>query len=499
MSLSEPREQWASRRAFVLAAVGSAIGLGNLIRFPYVCAQNGGGAFLVAYAFAMSSAGLPLLLVELGVGHAKRGSAPLALFRVHPRLEWVGWVAAAVGFTIASYYAVIMAWAVAHLFDAGSVGTWAATWESSRAHFFESTLGVSGGPWQLGGMRWGLLGGFVLVWAAVAAAVWKGTRTVGKVVYATVLIPWALLLLLLVRAVTLPGASAGIAWFLTPDWSRLLGAEIWLAAYAQTFFSLSVGFAIMPAYASYLAPDTDLTWSAAWICLADGLTAFVGGLAVFSAAGFMAAQDGVLVTEVVEQVSGLKLAFVTYPNILARLPAPGLFTALFFLMLLTLGIDSLFSLVEAVTAALRDKWGLSQRKALLGVIGVGALAGLPFISGAGLYWIDTTDHFMNHFGLPIICALECVGVAWIWRTSKLREHLNERSWLKIGRWLDPLVGVLVPLTLLGLAVHEALARWRGAYGGYPRSTELVFGWAVIGVAILFGLWATHRAWSTREG
>lgn len=478
----------------MLAAVGSAIGLGNLIRFPYVCASNGGGAFLVAYLVAMLTAGLPLLLVELGVGHAKLGSAPLALFRIHPRLEWVGWVAVGVGFVITIYYAVIMAWAFAHLVDAGSVGTWAATWETSRAHFFEDTLAVSSGPWAFGALSRPLLVGLLVVWVGIVASVWRGARTVGKVVYATVLIPWALLLVLVARAVTLPGASEGLAWFLTPEWGRLLGAEVWLAAYAQTFFSLSVGFAIMPAYASYLAPDTDLTWSAVWIGVADALTAVVGGLAVFAAAGFLAGQDDVAVATLLERVSGLKLAFVTYPNILAQLPAPELFTGLFFVMLLTLGIDSAFSLAEAVTSAIRDKWGLSHRRALLGVALVGAACGVPLVSGAGLYWIDTTDHFMNHLGLPLVCALECLGVAWVYRTSALRAHLNARSWLRLGRWFDPLVGVLVPVVLLGLVLHEVVARWGAPYGGLPRSTEALFGWAVLGLVALAGVWLTRRRW-----
>ncbi len=493
--MSTERERWGSRRAFVLAAVGSAIGLGNLIRFPYVCASNGGGAFLVAYLVAMCTAGLPLLLVELGMGHAHAGSAPLALFRVHPRMEWAGWLAVGVGFVITIYYAVIMAWAFAHLMDAGSVGTWAATWESSRAHFFEGTLAVSAGPWELGAMSGPLAVGLLLVWVAVVASVWRGARTVGKVVYATVLIPWALLVLLVIRAVTLPGAGDGLEWFLMPEWGRLLDGEIWLAAYAQTFFSLSVGFAIMPAYASYLDPEVDLTWSALWICVADALTAVVGGLAVFAAAGFMAHQEGVAVTALLDRVAGLKLAFVTYPNILAQLPAAGLFTAAFFLMLLTLGIDSAFSLVEAVTSAIRDKWGFSQRRALLGVATAGALCGLPLITGAGLYWIDTTDHFMNHLGLPLVCALECLGVAWIYPTSRLRAHLNEHSWLRLGRWLDPLVGVLVPAVLLGLALNETAARWTSAYGGYPRSAEGAFGWGVLAAIAVFGWWVSRRPWA----
>ena len=491
--MSGGREQWASRRAFILAAVGSAIGLGNLIRFPYVCASNGGGAFLVAYLVTMVSAGLPLLLVELGVGHMHRGSAPLALFRIHPRLEWAGWVAVGVGFVITVYYAVIMGWAFAHLVDAPAVGEWAATWETSSKHFFQDTLGVSSGPWALGGFSSTLVLGLLVVWVAVVASVWRGARTVGKVVYATVLIPWALLLLLVGRAVTLPGAADGLAWFLTPDWGRLLGADIWLAAYGQTFFSLSVGFAIMPAYASYLDRKADLTWSAVWICAADALTAIVGGLAVFAAAGFMAQQEGVALATVLDRVVGLKLAFVTYPNILAQLPMAGVFTVVFFVMLLTLGIDSAFSLVEAVTSAIRDKWGLPQRRALLGVAVVGAVAGVPLVSGAGLYWIDVTDHFMNHLGLPIVCALECVGVAWILRTGRLRAYLNERSRIPLGRWMDPLVGVVVPLVLLGLVVHETVARWGSAYGGYPRTAEAVFGWGVLAAVGLVAVWIARRA------
>lgn len=236
------REHWSSRTAFVLAAIGSAIGLGNLIRFPYICSTYGGGAFLIAYLVALATAGVPIMILEFGLGHISEGSAPKAFRKIHPKLEWLGWIASLVGFFIVVYYSVIMAWSLSYLFDSFSITEWA---PEAGAHFAQK-LGVdrAGGPFEWAGFQWGLLGALVVTWIAIVASVWRGATTVSKVVYWTVLVPWLILIVFVIRGITLPGAADGIRAYLTPDLSKLRESEVWLAAYTQVFFSLSIGFGL---------------------------------------------------------------------------------------------------------------------------------------------------------------------------------------------------------------------------------------------------------------
>jgi len=477
----EARGRWSSRQAFILAAIGSAIGLGNLIRFPYICAKHGGGAFLIAYVVAMITAGVPIMLLEFGLGHSSEGSAPKALRKVHPKLEWLGWIASGVAFSYLWNSANITEWA-------GDAGTF----------FIKTTLGKTADPFTMGAFQWPLFIGLVLTWIAVVASVWKGAKTASKVVYVTVFIPWVLLLIFVLRAVTLPGAKAGIDYYLTPVWEKLGDPQVWLAAYTQTFFSLSIGFGIMIAYSSFLRKQANLTKKALIICAADALTAIIGGFAVFGAAGWLAVQKGVPVKELLGDIEGLGLAFVTYPSIIAQLPSPELFGILFYLMLLTLGIDSAFSLLESVTAAFRDKWNMKHWQSNLVVGGLAFLLGLPLITGCGVYWIDTVDHFMNNCGLALVCLLECIVVATVFKTRRMRDYLNERSSVKLGRWWDVMIRAIAPTILISLLAMWVIKRGLKAYEGYPRSLEFWGGWFVVISIVVLSIVLSFIPWRATE-
>jgi len=478
------RAHWTSRTAFVLAAIGSAVGLGNLIRFPYICSRYGGGAFLVAYAVALVTAGIPIMILEFGLGHMSKGSAPKAFRAVSPKLEWLGWIAAGVGFVIVVYYCVIMAWSFNYFLDAFTIKSWA----GNAATHFEQTLGLdalgkaakeagSAPAFTWTGMMGMLVLGLVVTWVAVVASVWKGATTVSKVVYATVLVPWVILIIFVIRAVTLPGAGEGLKVYLSPDWKALLNGEMWLAAYTQVFFSLSIGFGIMIAYASFLPKKSDLVKNAVIICIADSVTAFVAGLAVFGCMGYLAREQGKPIQEL--DIAGLKLTFITYPILISKLKGAAFFGVLFYLMILTLGVDSAFSLLESFASAVRDKWGMShwQANLVVGVLGLGF--GLPMASGAGLYWVDTIDHFMNNYGLGLVALIECVVVADVYGCRRLRGHLNEVSEWKVGTLWDVMVMAAAPAALLFFIVMETIQRWDAPYEGYPRKLEFLGGWLIL--------------------
>ncbi|MFP4459931.1 MAG: sodium-dependent transporter [Candidatus Zixiibacteriota bacterium] len=426
------REFWGSRTSFLLAAIGSAIGLGNLWRFPYVCYANGGGAFLVAYFLCLFIAGIPLLMLEFGIGHYHQKASPGSFRKIHPTLEWFGWFAVGVGFIIVTYYAVIMTYCANY-----TVHSLTLAWGDDPAGFFNNTfLGITdssdpANTWKVGGFRAPLLIGFIISWIFVVAAIWKGTKTVGKVVYVTVLVPWALLILFTIRGMTLPGAGIGLSYYLKPVWGKLLDPQLWLAAITQVFFSLTVGFGVMIAYGSFLPKKSDIVQNAFIIGIADVLTAFVGGLAVFGALGHKAYIDGVSIDKVVQ--AGPGLTFVTYPEIISNLPFPRLFGVLFFIMLLTLAVDSAFSLLEAVTSSFKDKFGWSHKRANLTLGALAFLMGLPLLTGAGLHWLDITDRFMNQFGLTLVVLGECLIAALVFGLPKLRDFLDRISYWKTSK------------------------------------------------------------------
>ncbi len=346
------REQWIGRPQFLLAAIGSAVGLGNIWRFPYVAYANGGGAFLIPYFVALITAGIPLMMLEYALGVRMQAGPPVAFSKIKKGLEWVGWWSILAAFVIITYYAVVMAWCWNYLYHSFTLA-----WGDNAGGFFiTEVLQRSGGPGELGGIVPGVLIGLVITWAIVYWIIYKGIGRVGKVVMATVPIPIILIAILVVRGITLPGAAEGLNFYLAPDFSRLTDPQVWLAAYGQIFFSLSLAMGIMIVYASYLPKKSDVTNNALITSFANCGTSFFAGFAIFSTLGYLAHATGVDVSEVAG--AGPGLAFITIPTAISKLPvAASFFGAIFFLTLLTLAVDSLFSLVEADVTAAMDKWG----------------------------------------------------------------------------------------------------------------------------------------------
>ncbi|CAN2044133.1 Transporter [Candidatus Magnetomoraceae bacterium gMMP-13] len=472
----ESRGQWSSRISFVLAAVGSAIGLGNIWRFPYICANNGGGAFLVAFVVALVTAGIPILIMELSMGQKFEKAASGTMASIAPKFEILGWFVITISLVVTCYYAAVMSWSFKYLWDALTLA-WG---ENTSYFFFKETLGLTSSPFKLGGIKFSLLIGLVLTWLSIVACIWKGPETVGKVVYATVLIPWIILIVLVIRGITLEGANIGLAYYLKPVFSKLLDGEVWLAAYTQVFFSMSIGLSVMFTYGSYLPKKTEIVTNAYIVAICDSLTALFGGLAVFGALGYLSHQTGTPITEL--KASGPGLAFVVYPMIINKLPMLNTFFGImFFIMLLTLGIDSSFSLVEGATSAIRDKFGWNHKKTNLMVAGICFVFGLLFISGAGLYWLNIMDYFMNFFGLAIACLMECIVIGWIFKTSTVMDHVNSMPGMKISKWWDVMIRFIAPLILIVLLITEIIARIKAPYEGYPRGAEF------IGAAVMFVL------------
>ena len=464
------RDRWGSRTSFIMAAIGSAVGLGNLWRFPYVCYANGGGAFLIPYFIALMTAGIPLMILEYGLGIRMQGSAPKSLAKLNRRWEFVGWWALVIGMMISMYYVVIMGVSCVYLVESFSTKLpWGTTAETAKEFFFKDVLQVVEevggrkvvhGPFNLGGMAWGVLIGALVVWAFIFLIIFKGVKQVGKIVMVTVPLPWLMILVLMVRGFTLPGAAEGLNFYLAPNWAKLLEPSTWMAAYGQIFFSLSLGFGIMIAYASYMSRTSDVTNNAFITSFANCATSYLAGFAVFSILGYFAVAANLPVERVVG--SGPGLAFVVYPAALAKLGdvaswmAP-LFSVVFFVALLTLGIDSAFSIVEAFASGIQDKFGWSKTKTAAVLCTIGAAGSVWFATKAGINWLDITDHWVSEsYGLVIIGLLECLLVGWFYKLSKLREEINSVSEVRLGRWWDVFVKFLTPAILIVILIQVTL-------------------------------------------
>jgi NSS family neurotransmitter:Na+ symporter len=458
--LEEQRETWGTRGGFVLAAVGSAVGLGNLWGFPYKLYSYGGGAFLIPYITAMFCIGIPILILEFSLGHFTQRAAPDAFGRAHKKFEFAGWWGIILGFVIITYYPVILAYCFSFMkysidsIISGQPLPWAGEGiegvENAKTFFKETYLNSTEGP-ALGAIQLKIVYPLMIAWTVMYFCIFRGIKFVGKIVWLTVPLPWLMLLVLTINGLMLPGSIKGLAYYLNPDWSELANPRTWQYAFGQAFFSLSLSYGVMITYASFLHRKSDINNNAAIIGLADFTTSFIAGLAIFATLGgmsFITAQAGnpVAVADVIE--GGPGLAFVAFPYALAQLPAAPWWSFVFFFTLVTLGIDSAFSITESVLAAIIDKTGWKRSVVLPVMSLVGLGFGLVYVTQGGLNWLGAIDGFVNGtWGIAFLGMLECLLLGWLYRIENLRVHANERSDWYLGRWWNYAIRIFIPMVL----------------------------------------------------
>jgi neurotransmitter:Na+ symporter, NSS family len=487
----ENRPQWGTRAGFILAAVGSAVGLGNIWRFPGVAYENGGGAFFLPYLFALLTAGIPLLILEFTIGHKYRGSAPLSFARMNKGSEWLGWWQVAISFVISTYYAVIIAWAMAYAYF-----SFGQKWGDDPLTFLVGDYLQVVDPGQVGSLVPSVFFPLIIVWVIALGILFKGVKK-GIEVANKIFIPALVILffIIVVRALTLDGAIDGLNTFFKPDWSQIANGKVWVAAYGQIFFSLSIAFAIMVTYSSYLPKKSDITNNAFITGFANSSFELLAGIGVFAALGFMAAQQGVGVDEVVSK--GVILAFAVFPQIINELPAfSGAFGALFFTCLVLAGLSSLISIVETYIAGVQDKFNISRTKAVALGGGLSALISILFATQGGLNFLDTVDAFINNYGVAFAGLVEIIIVAWVAKElNSLREHADGLSDIRLGSWWNICLKYITPVVLGIMMVMNIMTDLQNSYGGYPVSFNFYFGWLVAIGAIVVGiLFAKMKKW-----
>ncbi len=473
------REQWGSRAGFILAAVGSAIGLGNIWRFPYMAYENGGGAFFIPYIFALITAGIPFMILEFSMGQKYRGSAPKTLAKINSKFEWLGWFQVGVAATIAIYYVAVIGWAISY-FSMSFTQSWGS---DTNAFFFSDYLALGdNSPTKLGSIQWKIALAMAIAWAityaAIAGGVKSGIERASKVMMPILFI---MVLILIGRMIVLPGALDGVNYMFEPDFSKIWDVKVWAAAYGQIFFTLSIGFAIMLAYSSYLPEKSDITNNAFMTVLINCGFSILAGIMIFSVLGYMAQEQGKPLTEVVS--AGVGLAFVTLPAAINLLPAPYIFGPLLFLALVVAGLSSHISIMEAVTSAVIDKLKWSRKKAANWVIGIGFVLSMAFATNGGLLLLDLVDHFANNVGIMASCLVEIVLMTWLLKISDVRKYVNSISDFNIGVWFDICLRFITPVMLAIIVTTKLLALFTEGYGGY----DLTLGWVIIAALLIFGV------------
>jgi len=477
------RARWTSRKVFLLAAIGSAVGLGNIWRFPYLTYKYGGGAFLIPYLIALFVLGIPLLMLEFAIGQKLQRGAVDAFNTVHHKLRGIGVAAIFSGFVVVVYYAAVMAWSLLYFVNSfQSKVPWA---DDANGYFYGSVLQLSDSINVIGGINWYVFAALAAVWIGIYYCVRRGTDSVGKVVLITMPLPMILLFVLFIRGITLPGAWVGIFHYLSPDFSALWDPEIWTAAVSQIFFTLSLAFGIMIAYASFNKEDQDITGDAYITAFTNSGISLFAGFVVFSILGYMSTTTGTPFAEVA--TGGPGLAFVVFPQALALMPWAPFFSVLFFLTLLTLGIDSAFSLVEAVNTVIADKAKKAAKQKIAFYVCFSAFVlGIIFTTNAGLYLLDVVDHFVTNFGLIMVGIFECIAIGWVYKASRLREYINSVSRRKVGVWWDYMIKWFIPLVLTFLLILQFKKELMGNYEGYP-DWAIAIGWLTVLVPLVIAV------------
>lgn len=492
------REGFSSRRVFLFAAIGSAVGLGNIWRFPYVTYEHGGGAFMIPYIVALLTAGLPFLFFDYAIGHRGRASSPLAFRRLNRKTEFIGWWHMGINVVIAIYYAAVLAWSTWYM-----VLSFTQAWgDDPKSYFYKEFLNI-GDP-QLSfdfnpTVLWPLVGVWVALLVIMALGVQKGVGA-ANVIFMPLLM--VMFIGLVIYSLTLPGAMSGLDALFTPDWAALGNPQVWVAAYGQIFFSLSIGFGIMITYASYLKPKTDLTGAGSVVGFANSGFELLAGIGVFAALGFMAQAAGTGVNEVASKSIGL--AFITFPTIISQAPAGALIGVLFFGSLLFAGFTSLISILEVIIAGIQDKFGNHRFLATaIVIVPVAAISILLMPTASGLYVLDILDNFVNFFGILAAGVVTIIVLTYAVRAlPALRDHLNGVSSIRVGKTWIVLLGVVTPI-ILGYSLFDTVfgaeeGLLAHPYEGYPPELLGVFGWGMSAALPVVAIIISLLPWSRKS-
>lgn len=532
----QERGQWSNKMEFLLAVAGQIIGLGNVWRFPYLCYKNGGGVFFIPYVLFLFTCGIPLFLLETSLGQYTSQGAVTCWRKICPLFEGLGYGSQVVVLYSSIYYIVILAWAFFYLFSSfKAVLPWASChnyWntdncvEFDRARYLlnltipdnatspvnefweRRVLKVTGSVDEVGHMRWELALCLLLSWVICYFCVWKGVKSTGKVVYFTATFPYVMLVVLLIRGLTLPGAAAGIKFYLYPDPARLSDPQVWMDAGTQIFYSYAICIGCLTALGSYNKYNNNCYKDCVYLCLLNSGTSFVAGFAIFSVLGFMAYEQNIDITQVAQ--SGPGLAFIAYPRAVAMMPVPQLWAICFFVMIILLGLDSEFVGLEALVTTITDMFpiffhtGRHRRKILLLVISVGSFfIGLVMVTEGGVYIFQLFDYYAcSGMTLLLFAILQSVCVGWVYGADRLYDNIQDM----IGYRPVPVIKYcwkyVTPVICTGTFVFSLIKHSPLKYNNemeYPWWGYAIGWWFTLSSTLLVPLWMLYAFLTTPGG
>lgn len=512
VEIEDDREKWGKKLDFMLSCIGYAVGLGNVWRFPYLCYENGGATFLIPYFIMLAINGIPLFYMELAIGQYLSLGTVGAWTALCPIARGIGFAMIMVSLLVSIYYNLIIAWCLLYMFEGfrsdvpwktcgnkwntklcqeGSVNVsafnctalgYAAGCKStspSEEFFNRHILQISDSISDMGSVSWQIVLCLVLAWIIVYLCLFKGVASSGKVVYFTATFPYIVLFILMIRGATLEGSLDGVLFYLKPDVAKLKDPRVWVRAASQIFYSLGVGFGSLITFGSYNKFNNNCQRDAILVSCINCGTSFFAGFVVFSVLGFMAHELKTSVGEVV--TSGPGLAFVGYPEAIAQMPISSMWAFLFFFMLLTLGLDSQFAMVECVVTGLSDEYPKYLRRYkpvfLISVCVLMFLLAIPMCSQGGMYVFNLFDIQSGGISLLFIGFCEAAVIGWGVGTETLAEmiekmigHRPNMFFLICWKYVSPIATLVIILA--------SLVQWTGiSYDNkpYPAWAEF-FGW-----------------------
>ncbi|KAL5012420.1 hypothetical protein ScPMuIL_010971 [Solemya velum] len=550
---NDERGNWSGRMDFLLSCIGYAVGLGNIWRFPYLCYQSGGGAFLIPYTIFLVLCGVPLFFMEISYGQFASLS-PITVWRMSPLFKGVGYGMVIISAIVCVYYNIIITWTLYFLYMSfrkslpwstcdnewntencithGSSQNTASNETLLNSTIFDNSTGfaanVSGYNltsaissaieasndtiskklvpaseefWQrhvlqitdgiedMGSLRWELLICLAVAWILVFLCLCKGIKSSGKVVYVTATFPYVVLIILLIRGVTLPGAAEGIRFYLVPKWEKLLTFKVWGDAAVQIFYSVGMAWGGLITMASYNKFHNNVYRDAMMVPLINCGTSIFAGLVIFSVLGYMAHESGQAIEDVVTQGPGL--TFVAYPAAVAKLPVSQLWAVLFFLMLFTIGLDSQFGMFETMTSAFIDEFPnlLKNRKVLFTgfLCFVEFLLGIPCIMQGGIYVLQIMDWYCATFSLMLLSLTECVVIAWIYGVNRFYKDIALMIGYEPCKWWKICWCGITPVLIIFIWLFSVTQLSPVTYGSYQYpNSAIAFGW-FLGICSLLPL------------
>ncbi|XP_027204167.2 LOW QUALITY PROTEIN: sodium- and chloride-dependent glycine transporter 1-like [Dermatophagoides pteronyssinus] len=521
--VEQQRDQWGGQLEFLLACLGNAVGLGNCWRFPYLCYKNGGGAFLLPYLICCLIIGLPLFLIELGLGQFSAMGPGQLWANLSPLFRGVGLASIISSSIVAIYYNMIIAWTLFYFVQSFFGQNWqrCTNWFntenclsildndnnitnyrfnvshtnafvssnhsiSSTEEFFNNYVLIkSTGIDDMTQMNWKLVAALFISWCIVALALIKGIQSSGKVVYFTATFPYVILAILLARGLTLPGSYDGLRYYLMPNWNRISDVDVWRDAAVQVFYSFGIGGGGMITYASYNRFHNPVTKHALLVGFGDFATSLFCGAVVFTMIGYMASALNKPIEQIVQDGAGL--AFIVIPEGLSRMPISLLWSVLFFTMLFLLGIDSQFAMVETVITYLFDdirSKKIKVNKPLVVILTsfVWFILGLPLCTNAGIYIFTIMDEYSVGVPCLVIGLLEIFIVTYIYGIDIFFDNLEKMTKWKpkilLQSHLVIMITVIAPSVMLWILSKQLFETPALKYGSYQYPYWAIWiGWS----------------------